>query len=182
MKADRTEINGVWVLTPTIFEDSRGYFKESFSLKTFESLTGIQTNFVQDNESLSVEKGVLRGLHFQTNPMAQLKLVRVLQGAIFDVAIDLRQNSATYLKWVGVELSKKNRKQLLVPKGFAHGFCTLEPHTVVAYKVDQYYSKEHDGGIAWNDPDLNIEWPTTTPILSEKDAKLPRLSQLKQLF
>jgi dTDP-4-dehydrorhamnose 3,5-epimerase len=139
-------------------------------------------NFIQDNQSLSAEAGVLRGLHYQLNPKAQTKLIRVLAGAIYDVVVDLRQPSPTFCQWDGFILSDANHRQLLVPRGFAHGFCTLERNTQVLYKVDAYYAPEHDRGIAWNDPALGIDWPASNPILSEKDSKHPLLADAEINF
>lgn len=163
-----TKLDGVLIIATDFFGDHRGFFTESYNEERFKA-AGIDCRFVQDNHSLSVEAGTLRGLHFQLAPKAQTKLVRVVAGAIFDVAVDLRQSSSTYGQWVGIILSESNRRQLLVPKGFAHGFCTLTPNTHVQYKVDEYYSAEHDRGLIWNDPDIGIEWPTDRVILSEKD-------------
>jgi len=174
MKIIPTRIEEVVIIEPSVFGDSRGFFMESFNNKTFKEL-GIDYYFIQDNHSLSVEPGVLRGLHYQINPKAQTKLVRVTSGAIYDVVVDIRKNSPTYSHWLGVVLSAANKRQLLVPKGFAHGFCTLVPNTEVLYKVDELYSPEHDRGIAWNDPTLNIDWPASDPILSEKDKNHPLL-------
>jgi dTDP-4-dehydrorhamnose 3,5-epimerase len=137
---------------------------------------------VQDNHSLSVEAGVLRGLHYQLNPKAQTKLVRVTAGAVYDVVVDIRRGSPTYGKWQGFILSASNKRQLLVPKGFAHGYCTLVPNTEVQYKVDEFYSREYDRGIAWNDPALDIDWPISSPILSEKDGKHPTLAEAENNF
>lgn len=143
---------------------------------------GIAHTFVQDNQSLSAEAGVIRGLHYQLNPKAQTKLVRVLSGAIYDVIVDVRRDSATFGEWTGVILSEYNKRQLLVPKGFAHGFCTLVPGTQVLYKVDEYYSPEHDRGILWNDPALGIDWPVSSPILSDKDQRHPLLKDAELNF
>jgi dTDP-4-dehydrorhamnose 3,5-epimerase len=166
---------GVKVLKPRVFKDERGYFFESYNSRVFESLVG-QIQFVQDNQSLS-KHGVLRGLHYQTDPRAQTKLVRVLKGAIWDVAVDLRKDSKTFGKWFGLELSDENQLQLLVPKGFAHGFVTLSDSALVAYKVDEVYSKEHDRGIRYDDPFLKIDWPVKSDlILSEKDRSLPLMA------
>lgn len=176
MKIIETSIPDVKILEPKVFGDHRGYFMESYNKKLFAEL-GLDYNFVQDNQSLSREVGTIRGLHFQLNPKAQLKLVRAVKGAIYDVVVDIRKGSPTYGKWVGVILSEYNNRQLLVPKGFAHGFCTLVPDCIVAYKVDEFYSPEHDSGILWNDPALGIDWPTSSPILSEKDKKHPTLAE-----
>lgn len=170
MNIIKTNISGVLIIEPTIFEDNRGFFQESYNKLVFDR-HGINNVFVQDNHSKSTETHVLRGLHFQTSPMAQTKLVRVISGAIYDVVVDLRKSSATYGNWVGVILSNGNKRQLYIPKGFAHGLCTLVPNTEVLYKVDQYYSPEHEQGIAWDDPTFEIIWPTKSPILSSKDEK-----------
>ena len=180
MKLVKTKLEGVYVIEPPVFGDSRGFFMESYNKAKFQEL-GIELELVQDNHSLSTEAGIIRGLHYQSAPKAQTKVVRVLTGAIYDVAVDIRPDSKTYGEWVGVVLSEENKRQLLVPKGFAHGFCTLVPQTNVLYKVDEYYSPEHDHGILWNDPDLNIDWPTRRPILSEKDQQQPLFSQINTL-
>lgn len=181
MKTIPTAIKDVLILEPNVFSDHRGYFMESYNKKIVEDL-GLTTDFIQDNQSLSISAGTLRGLHFQLNPKAQAKIVRCVSGAIYDVAVDIRANSPTHGKWVGVILSEYNNRQLVVPKGFAHGFCTLVPNTIVAYKVDEYYCPECDGGIHWNDPDLGIDWPTTKPILSEKDMEHPMLAEAELNF
>lgn len=175
MNIKETQLPGVFILEPTVYHDNRGYFLESFNKRLLEQI-GINIDFIQDNQSLSTEAGVIRGLHYQLNPMAQTKLVRVCSGAIFDVIVDIRKNSATFGKWISIILSEENKRQVLIPKGFAHGFCTLVPHTNVFYKVDEYYSPEHDRGIIWNDPDIGIDWPISKPILSAKDSKLPLLT------
>ncbi|MFC4599686.1 dTDP-4-dehydrorhamnose 3,5-epimerase [Cohnella hongkongensis] len=169
------------VLEPVVFEDIRGFFMESYNKKTYENL-GIRIAFVQDNHSLSAEAGVIRGLHYQLHPQAQSKLVRVTAGAIYDVVVDIRTGSPTFGQWEGFELSAENKMQLFVPAGFAHGFCTLVPNTEVQYKVDRLYSKEHDRGILWNDPEIGIVWPTSNPILSEKDAGHPVLALAERNF
>ncbi|MCP3774571.1 dTDP-4-dehydrorhamnose 3,5-epimerase [Paenibacillus sp. MZ04-78.2] len=176
-----TNLEGVVIVEPVVYCDNRGFFMESYNSEKFKKL-GIDYDFIQDNHSLSVEPGVLRGLHFQLNPKAQTKLVRVAAGAIYDVAVDIRKGSPTFGQWVGVILSAANKRQLLVPKGFAHGFCTLVPNTEVLYKVDEFYSLEHDRGIAWNDPALGIDWPTANPILSDKDGKHPVLKDAEINF
>jgi dTDP-4-dehydrorhamnose 3,5-epimerase len=177
MKLIQTELTDLWIVEPISFEDHRGFFLESYNQRKFEE-QGIDIEFKQDNHSLSVSTGTLRGLHYQLAPKAQTKLVRVLAGSIFDVAVDLRAESDTFGQWVGVILSSANKRQLLVPKGFAHGFYTLEPNTEVAYKVDEYYSLEHDRGIRWNDPDIGINWPSDSPILSKKDEVNPNLHEV----
>lgn len=168
------KLAGVFVIEPQVHRDSRGFFMESYNERKLREL-GIHQNFIQDNHSLSTEAGVLRGLHYQLNPKAQTKLVRVTAGAIYDVVVDIRRGSPTFGQWIGVILSAHNHRQLLVPKGFAHGFCTLVPNTEVQYKVDEYYSPECDRGILWNDPELGIDWPVTNPVLSEKDKGHPVL-------
>ena len=165
-------IDGLMVITPVKHRDARGFFSETYNAQTLAE-AGFDKPFVQDNHSLSRQKGVLRGLHFQTPPFAQDKLIRVLRGAILDVAVDLRKNSPSFGKSFAIELSADNWKQLLIPVGFAHAFYTLEPDTEVAYKVTAPYAPDHDAGLRWNDPDLAIAWPSDTPILSDKDANLP---------
>ena len=167
------------ILCPRRFEDPRGWFSETWNKTRLES-AGITIDFCQDNHSLSRPQGTLRGLHFQTQPHAQTKLVRCLRGRIFDVAVDIRRSSPTFGQWAGVELSAENGKQLLIPAGYAHGFVTLEPDCEIAYKVDAYYSAECDGGVAWNDPAIGIDWHLdgVIPVLSEKDQALPRLEAL----
>ncbi|WP_047150870.1 dTDP-4-dehydrorhamnose 3,5-epimerase [Aneurinibacillus tyrosinisolvens] len=169
-----TRFEGLMVLEPKLFGDARGYFMESYNERVFSD-KNLYFDFVQDNQSLSREAGVIRGLHYQLNPKAQTKVVRVLRGAIYDVVVDIRKGSSTFGEWQGFILSEENRRQLLVPKGFAHGFCTITAETIVAYKVDEYYSPEHDRGIIWNDPNLKIDWPTSQPILSDKDKNHPLL-------
>jgi len=181
MKISKGKLPGIRLIEPSVYQDHRGFFMESYSYESW-CRQGILLNFVQDNHSLSIEKGVLRGLHYQLNPMAQSKLVRVTSGAVFDIAVDIRRNSPTYGQWEAYELSADNKLQLLVPRGFAHGFCTLEPNTEVQYKVDQYYSPVHDRGIAWNDPAIGITWPVVQPILSDKDARHPRLEEADNDF
>nr|WP_317618330.1 dTDP-4-dehydrorhamnose 3,5-epimerase [Paenibacillus sp. PL91] len=164
-----------------MISDARGFFTESFNSSYFIS-NGINIEFFQDNHSLSVEAGVLRSMHYQLSPKAQTKLVRVTEGAIYDVVIDIRRGSPTFGQWQGFILSAANKRQLLVPQGFAHGFCTLVPNCEVQYKVDALYSPEHDRGIAWNDPSLAIDWPTSSPILSDKDSKHPMLADAEINF
>lgn len=166
-------IKDIKLVYPKKSGDDRGFFSEVYSRRSLRE-AGIEIDFVQDNHSYSAEKGILRGLHFQLPPTAQTKLVRVIRGRIWDVAVDIRAGSETYGKWVGAELSVKNWAQILVPQGFAHGFVTLEPHTEVLYKVDAFYDPDTDAGLMWNDPNLAIDWPIeTTPQLSAKDAALP---------
>lgn len=160
--------------------DSRGFFLENYKKSIFDE-NGINEKFVQENFSYSV-KGVVRGLHFQKNPHAQAKLVSVLKGKIFDVAVDIRKNSPTYGKWVGETISDKNHSLLYIPQGFAHGFCVLSDEAYVSYKVTQEYSPEHEKGIIWNDPNLNIKWPIDNPILNEKDLQLPELENTENNF
>ncbi|MHA0856170.1 dTDP-4-dehydrorhamnose 3,5-epimerase [Paenibacillus sp. CMAA1364] len=181
MKVTPLQLLGASIIEPNVHGDSRGYFMESYNDAVLQQ-QGIKFNFIQDNQSLSAEPGVLRGLHYQLNPKAQTKLIRVLTGAIYDVIVDIRRNSPTFGQWVGVILSEYNHRQLLVPQGFAHGFCTLVPNTQVFYKVDEYYSPEHDRGILWNDPALGIDWPTTSPILSDKDQRHPLLQDAELNF
>jgi len=171
MEIVKTKIPDLYIIKPRVFEDNRGYFFESYNKNTFLQ-SGIDQNFVQDNESKS-SKGVLRGLHFQKTPFAQGKLVRVMQGAVLDVAVDLRKASPTYGEWVAVELNHDNKWMYWIPPGFAHGFVTLEDSTVFFYKCTNVYNKESEGSILWNDPDLNIDWKVTNPILSEKDINSP---------
>ncbi|RED57626.1 dTDP-4-dehydrorhamnose 3,5-epimerase [Cohnella lupini] len=181
MRVAVTKLTDVKLLDPNVQEDPRGYFMESYSLLTF-SAVGIKCVFVQDNISLSEQAGVLRGLHYQLNPKAQSKLVRVTSGAIYDVVVDLRQGSPTFGHWEGFILSFSNKRQLFVPQGFAHGFCTLVPQTEVTYKVNEFYSPENDRGIAWNDPALGIDWPLRNPILSAKDSQHPILADAEINF
>jgi dTDP-4-dehydrorhamnose 3,5-epimerase len=177
----KTRFNDAWLVKPQKHCDSRGFFLESYTLKDFKS-AGINVAFIQDNHSMSVEKGVLRGLHFQRPPFTQSKLIRAVKGAIFDAIVDMRKNSPTYLKWQGFELTEGSAEMLFVPQGFAHGFCTLSPHTEVIYKVDNYYAPEHDGGIRWNDPDIGITWPVDLPVLSGKDSILPFIKDSESPF
>lgn len=177
----KTEIEGVYIIEPKVFGDNRGYFMETYSESDFKK-AGLNYNFVQDNQSKS-KKGVLRGLHFQTKH-PQAKLVRVIKGEVFDVAVDLRDESPTYGKWVGVLLSEDNKKQLLIPRGFAHGFLVISDTAEFVYKCDELYHPEDDGGIIYNDPDINIKWPNIdAPILlSDKDKKHPTLKEAKISF
>ena len=181
MKVIDTTIPDIKILEPTVFEDERGFFFESFNKRTLEQALGLKKEFVQDNHSKS-QKGVLRGLHFQLAPMEQGKLVRVIQGEVFDVSVDIRPSSPTFGKWVGVILSSENKRQLWIPEGFAHGFYVLSDSAECAYKTTEYYSREHEQCIAWNDPDLGITWPLfAVPIISPKDEIAPPLSSLLQI-
>lgn len=183
MKVTALEIDSVKLLLPQRREDARGYFVETWNRKVLSD-AGIEVDFVQDNASFSVHAGSIRGLHFQEPPMVQAKLVRVVRGAIYDVAVDLRRASPTFGRHVGRTLTAEKGEQLFVPVGFAHGFCSLQPETEVAYKISGFYSPPHDKGIAWDDPDLGIEWPLNgnVPVLSDKDRNLPRLAESGCIF
>lgn len=176
-----SKLDGVCLIRPNRFGDNRGWFMESYSKKDFEE-AGLHYEFVQDNRSFTERKGTVRGLHFQRPPMAQAKLLSCLRGSILDVAVDLRPDSPTYKDWVGVILTAEDPTQLLIPRGFAHGFVTLTDNVEFQYKVDNFYSPEHDGGIRWNDPDIGVEWGVSDPILSEKDMKSPFLRELGPVF
>ena len=180
MNVIETELAGVRILEPQVFGDARGWFMESWSKKKMED-AGIFVDFVQDNHSFSAQKGTLRGLHYQLNPMAQAKLLRVSRGAIFDVAVDIRRGSPTYAKWVGVELSAENYRQLFIPRGFAHGFITLTDNVEVQYKADNLYAPDCDGNIRWDDPEIGVAWPIAPTVLSEKDGTAPLLAVRKEL-
>ena len=173
-----TGFPGLQIFTPAIFEDKRGYFFESYNQKLFSD-EGIEIDFVQDNQASS-SYGVIRGLHFQLEPHAQTKLIRVLSGNIVDAVVDIRKNSPTYGKAYTIELSALNKRQLLIPKGFAHGYSVVSETAEVFYKCDAFYHKESEGGIAWNDPELAIQWPISTPILSSKDQRQPSLSEYRK--
>ena len=177
------EMDGVVLVHPRKFGDMRGYFMETYSAADYAA-GGIGAQFVQDNQSLSAQPGTIRGLHFQVPPKPQAKLVRVLAGAIFDVAVDLRRSSPTYGKWCAATLTADGGEQLFVPRGFAHAFCTLADNTLVAYKVDGYYAPDCDAGLIWNDRDIGIVWPpeAAQAVTSEKDAKLPRLRDFSSPF
>ena len=182
MKFVNTPIEGLVIIEPTVFEDDRGYFLESYNKKKLEEAIG-KISFVQDNESKS-SKGVLRGLHFQKPPYAQAKLVRCIEGKVLDVAVDIRDGSETYGKHVSVELSGENKKQVFIPRGFAHGFLVLSNTAIVSYKVDKSYAPANDAGIRWDDPTLNILWGVSESevLVSEKDAKLPFFSEFETPF
>ena len=182
MEVIKTEIDGVVIIEPRIFKDDRGYFYESFSQREFEEKV-CRTTFVQDNQSKS-SYGVLRGLHFQKPPCCQSKLVRCIKGAVLDVAVDIRKGSPTFGKYVAVELSEDNHRQFFVPRGFAHGFAVLTPEAVFQYKCDNFYNKESEGSVAWNDPQLAIDWriPADKVILSEKDKLSKNIADADYLF
>ncbi|EEC7127234.1 dTDP-4-dehydrorhamnose 3,5-epimerase [Salmonella enterica] len=174
MNVIKTEIPDVLIFEPKVFSDERGFFMESFNQKVFEEAVGRKIEFVQDNHSKST-KGVLRGLHYQVEPYAQGKLVRCIAGEVFDVAVDIRKDSETFGKWVGVNISSENKRQLWIPEGFAHGFLVLSDSADFLYKTSNYYSPIHERGIVWNDPTININWPIKIDkILSEKDTILPK--------
>jgi len=175
MKITETKLEGVLIIEPQVFGDSRGWFMETYSKKKTPQ---INCDFVQDNQSFSAKKGTLRGIHFQTSPMEQAKLLRCTRGALMDFAIDLRPDSKTYKQWIGVELSEENKKQIFIPRGFGHAFISLTDDTELLYKTDNYYSPEHDKAILWSDPDIGVDWGTQNPIVSEKDEKAPLLSQI----
>ncbi|MEH7544837.1 dTDP-4-dehydrorhamnose 3,5-epimerase [Neobacillus vireti] len=182
MNIVETSLSGVKIIEPKVFGDHRGWFTETYNETIFKE-AGIDINFVQDNQSFSAVKGTLRGLHYQLNPKAQTKLVRCTRGSIFDVAVDIRKGSQTFGKWFGLELTAENKKQLLIPKGFAHGFMTLTDDVEVQYKVDELYAPECDRGIIWNDPAIGIEWPINiSPVLSAKDEKAPLLADSENNF
>ncbi len=171
----RLEIPDLILVEPTVFEDQRGFFMEAYNKGEFEK-AGIDKNFVQDNHSRS-EKGVLRGLHYQLREKAQAKLIRVVRGEIFDVAVDIRKGSPYFGKWVGVRLSEENRLMLYIPEGFAHGFVVISDVAEVLYKASDFYSPAHERGLIWNDPQIGIRWPVSNPILSEKDSRWPPLKE-----
>jgi dTDP-4-dehydrorhamnose 3,5-epimerase len=180
---ERLRIPDVWTYTPPRFADDRGWFSETFNARALaEALGGVV--FVQDNQSCSRAAGTLRGMHFQVPPRAQDKLVRVLRGAVLDVAVDLRRASSSYGAWVAAELSAANGRQMFVPKGFAHGFLTLEPDTEVFYKVSDYYSRDHERGLAWDDPAIGVDWPVSAQevIMADRDRAFPRLADMASVF
>ncbi len=183
MNIIKTDIEGVLIVEPRVFGDARGYFFESFSARDFKAATGIDVHFVQDNESRSC-RGVVRGLHFQLPPFAQAKLVRVVEGSVLDVAVDIRKGSPTYGRHVAVELSAENKRQFFLPKGFAHGFAVLSDTAIFQYKCDEYYHPEAEGAIAWNDPALAIDWRINPDqvILSEKDRHHPLFADFQTPF
>ena len=181
MKITKTKLDGVLIIEPDVFGDNRGFFMESWNQRKMEE-SGLYYHFVQDNHSMSAAKGTLRGIHFQKGDKAQTKLVRCVRGAVLDVAVDLRHDSPTYKQWIAVELSAENKKQLLIHRGFGHGFLTLTDNVEFLYKADNYYSPEAEGAIRWDDPDIGIEWGITNPVLSEKDRLNSYLRELGILF
>lgn len=181
MKIIETKLKDVVILEPDVFGDYRGFFFESWNKQKMED-AGLFYDFVQDNHSSSTVKGTLRGIHYQKGNKAQAKLVRCVHGAVLDVAVDLRHDSPTYKQWVAVELSEVNKKQLMIPRGFGHGFVTLTDEVEFLYKADNYYDMESDGGIRWNDPEIGINWGIKEPILSAKDVKNPFLRQIGIIF
>lgn len=181
MKTVKTSFEGLHIIHPSVFHDDRGYFFESFNKKKFIDLTGYSKEFVQDNQSLSA-KNVLRGLHFQAPPFAQAKLVRVVRGSVLDIAVDIRKNSPTFGKYISLELSDKNNLSLFIPEGFAHGFITLEENTIFIYKCSEYYNKESERTIMWNDVELNIDWKNVNPIISSKDKEGILFSEFNSPF
>ncbi len=181
MKITKTKLESVVIIEPDVFGDNRGFFMESWNKKKMAE-AGLDYDFVQDNHSKSMVKGTLRGIHFQKGDKAQAKLVRCVKGAVLDVAVDLRRNSPTFKQWVGVELSEENKKQLLIPRGFGHGFVTLTDDVEFLYKADNYYAPAADAGIRWNDPEIGVEWGIENPILSDKDKNNPFLEDCKELF
>ncbi len=179
MQVTKTILDGVLILEPKVFGDARGWFMETWSARKFEA-AGLNFNFVQDNQSYSAQRGTLRGLHYQTAPFAQAKLVRCTRGKLLDVAVDIREGSETFAKWVAVELTAENKKQLLIPRGFAHGFLTLTDDVEIQYKADNFYAPNCDGNIIWDDEEIKIDWPFAPTILAEKDAKAPTLRERLQ--
>ena len=176
MQVTKTVLEGVLILEPKVFGDARGWFMETWSARKFEA-AGLNFNFVQDNQSYSAQRGTLRGLHYQTAPFAQAKLVRCTRGKLLDVAVDIREGSETFAKWIAVELTAENKKQLLIPRGFAHGFLTLTDDVEIQYKADNFYAPACDGNIIWNDADIALELPFAPTILADKDAKAPTLKE-----
>ena len=177
MKFTKGKLSDIWILEPKVFGDNRGFFMETWSEREFED-HGLYFKFVQDNHSSSSLKGTLRGIHFQKGDRAQAKLVRCVRGSVMDVIVDLRPSSSTYKKWEAVILSEENKRQLLIPRGFGHGFLTLTDHVEFVYRADNYYAPEAEGGIIWDDPEIGVEWGIDTPILSEKDKRNPEFKNV----
>lgn len=180
MQIEKTEIEGLLIIKPTVFEDERGYFFESYNKNSFIN-SGLPSEFVQDNQSMS-QKNVLRGLHFQNPPFAQGKLIRVIKGSVLDVAVDIRKSSATYGKSVVINISEYNKTMFYIPEGFAHGFLTLEDYTIFSYKCTHFFNKESEGSLLWNDKNLQIDWKIENPILSEKDKTAPTFIEFNSPF
>lgn len=176
MAVTETKLKGVFLIEPQVFGDNRGWFMETWSKAKFEA-AGLNLDFVQDNQSFSAQKGTLRGLHYQLDPMSQAKLVRCTRGSLLDVAVDIRKNSPQYAQWVSVILSAENKNQLFIPRGFAHGFLTLTDEVEIQYKADNYYSPHFEGNIRWDDPQIKIDWPFDPVILSDKDKNAPTLAE-----
>lgn len=176
MPVIKTDLDSVFIIEPQVFGDSRGWFMETWSKAKFDA-AGLHYEFLQDNQSFSAQKGTLRGLHYQINPMAQAKLVRCTRGRLLDVAVDIRQNSPQFAKWVAVELSADNKRQLMIPRGFAHGFITLTDDVEIQYKADNFYAPHFEGNIRWDDPQIGIDWQIQPTILADKDAKAPTLKE-----
>lgn len=183
MNLEKCDIKGLIVITPEIFHDHRGYFFETFNMRAFNEITGLGISFIQDNESLS-GSSVLRGLHYQLPPFEQAKLIRVVKGKVFDIAVDIREGSETYGQYFGIELSEENKKQLFIPAGFAHGFLSLRNDTILSYKCSNYYHQASEAGIRYDDPILNIDWKVDKKefLLSEKDKGLPSFGEHKRYF
>ena len=181
MEIRKTEFKDLLIIQPKVFGDDRGYFFEAFNEAQFRVQTGLNITFVQDNESMSA-KGVLRGLHFQTPPKTQAKLVRVTKGSVLDVVVDLRMTQPTFGQYFKIVLSEQNKTQLFVPEGFAHGFVVLEENSIFSYKCTNYYSKEHDRSMLWNDPALGVDWEVENPIISQKDAEAKGFEHFKDIF
>ena len=180
MLIEKTELKDAYIIVPDVFGDARGWFTETYTKNKLEEITDVE--FVQDNQSYSSQKGIIRGLHCQINPHCQTKLIRCTKGEISDVIVDIRRGSPTYKKWFKVTLSAENKKQLLIPKGFLHGFETLTDEVEVQYKVDDYYSKECDRSVKYNDPELGVEWETKIPLVSDKDKNAPLFSESDCIF
>jgi len=181
MEVQPLKLAGTYLITPAVRTDPRGYFMETYRRDVMKA-HGLVTDWAQENQSLSTRKHVLRGLHFQFPPHAETKLVRVVIGRVMDVFVDLRKDSSTYGQWDKVELSDENHRMAYIPKGFAHAFCTMTDYVLVAYKVDAFYAPDAQGGLMWNDPTLNIDWPCTEPLLSEKDRQLPYFARFKSPY
>lgn len=181
MQIEQTALAGVLILTPQRHGDARGFFSESWNQARLAD-AGLRYDFVQDNHSLSAATGTLRGLHYQSPPFAQAKLVRCGRGALWDVTVDIRRGSPTYGQWTGVDLTSENGRQLLIPAGFLHGFVTRAPDTEIIYKCTDYYAPDYDGGVAWDDPDIGIDWGVDAPVLSNKDAAAPKLADITSPF